>query len=344
MRLSEQAFGEALSPAVGPVLVTGANGFLGSALVRTFADAGFPVRALVRPTSDRTNLALLDLDIAAGDLTDAASLRSALAGMRYLVHAAADYRLWTRDPNELVRTNVEGTRLICRAAAEAGVERMVYTSSVAVLAQPHGLGRSTETDGLPAAEAIGAYKRSKVVAEEVVRDFAAAGLPVVIVNPSTPIGPRDVKPTPTGRVILEAARGHMPAFVDTGLNLAHVDDIAHGHLLALRRGRIGERYILGGEDVFLSDMLAEIARRLGRRPPRIRLPIAAVMPIAAAAEGMARLTGRAPFVSFDALRMARHRMFFDDAKARLELGYESRPWREAIADALDWFRQAGRIA
>ncbi|WP_188912317.1 hopanoid-associated sugar epimerase [Aureimonas endophytica] len=330
---------------LGPVLVTGASGFLGSALVRRFRAAGYPVRALVRGGSPRTNLDLPDLELATGDLGDPASLRRALAGMRYLVHAAADYRLWARDAGELDRTNVDGTRRLMQAAREAGTERIVYTSSVAVLAPPREAGRrSSESDGLLPDQAIGAYKRSKVLAEAVVRDFAAEGLPVVIVNPSTPIGPRDVKPTPTGRVIVEAASGRMPAFVDTGLNLAHVDDVADGHLLALRHGRIGERYILGGEDVMLSAMLAEIARQLGRRPPKIRLPVGAVMPLAAVAEGMARVTGRAPFVSFDALRMARYRMFFDDAKARRELGYRSRPYQAAIGDALAWFRQAGMIA
>ncbi|WP_152045781.1 hopanoid-associated sugar epimerase [Aureimonas psammosilenae] len=330
--------------AAGTVLVTGASGFLGSAIARTFAREGFAVRALVRGTSPRTNLDVEGLQTVTGDLTDAASLAQAIRGARYLVHAAADYRLWAKEPSELYRSNVEGTRLLMQAALEEGVQRVVYTSSVAVLAPPREAGRrSTETDGLSVENAIGAYKRSKVLAEEVVRDFAGRGLPVVIVNPSTPIGPRDVKPTPTGRVIVEAASGRMPAFVDTGLNLAHVDDVAEGHLLALRRGRIGERYILGGEDVALSDMLAEIARQLGRKPPTVRLPVGAVMPLAALAEGWARVTGKPPFVSFDALRMARYRMFFDDAKARRELGYTSRPYSEAIADALSWFRQAGMI-
>ena len=303
------------------------------------------MRARVRPRSDRGNLDLADLDVVEGDLADAASLARAVAGMRYLVHAAADYRLWARDPGDLHRTNVDGTRRIMDAASKAGVERAVYTSSVAVLKPPGASGgRSTELDGATPAEAIGPYKRSKTEAEAVVRAMAADGLPVVIVNPSTPIGPRDAKPTPTGRVILEAALGRMPAFVDTGLNLVHVDDVAVGHLLALWHGRVGERYILGGENVALADMLAEIARQRGRRPPRVRLPVGPLMPLAAVAEGVARLTGRAPFVTMDSLRMARHSMFFDDAKARRELGYRSRPWQEGIADALDWFGRAGRLA
>lgn len=327
----------------GRVLVTGGSGFLGSSILRILLAEGYAVRALHRADSARGNLDLPALDLAQGDLRDAASLRNALQGVRFLVHAAADYRLWARDPAELTAVNVEGTRRLMEAAREAGVERVVYTSSVAVLRPGTPERPSSEADGMEPAEAIGAYKRSKTEAEAVVREMAADGLPVVIVNPSTPIGPRDVKPTPTGRVIVEAANGRMPAFVDTGLNLAHVDDIARGHLLALRHGRIGERYVLGGENVPLSRMLGEIARQTGRRPPRLRLPVGAVVPVAAVAELAARVTGRAPFVSFDALRMARHTMFFTDAKARAELGYRSRPWQEGIADALGWFRRAGMV-
>ena len=230
------------------------------------------------------------------------------------------------------------------AALSAKVERIVYTSSVATL-RPSPDGRpSDETRPLTEADAIGAYKRSKVAAERLVeRLIAADGLPAVIVNPSTPIGPRDVRPTPTGRIIVEAASGRMPAFVDTGLNLVHVDDVAAGHLAALRKGRIGERYILGGDDVTLAEMLAAIAIHVGRKPPRVRLPRAAVFPVAYAAELTARLTGREPFATVDGLRMARYRMFFSSDKARRELGYTSRPYDLAIRDALDWFRKAGMI-
>ena len=235
-------------PSLGPILVTGASGFVGSALVRVFAAAGYDVRALVRRDSPRDNLAGARAEIVEGDLADPASLRTALRGMRYLVHAAADYRLWTRDPKSMLATNVEGTRAIMRAAGEAGVERIVHTSSVAVL-KPGDGAPADETATLRPDQAIGIYKRSKVLAEDVVRELAAEGLPVVIVNPSTPIGPRDIRPTPTGRIIVEAAAGRMPAFVDTGLNLVHVDDVAAGHLLALRHGVVGERYILGGENV-----------------------------------------------------------------------------------------------
>jgi dihydroflavonol-4-reductase len=267
----------------------------------------------------------------------------ALRDVRYLIHAAADYRLWAPVPGEIMRTNLEGTRHIMEEALRAGVERIVHTSSVATIALKHD-SPAEENARLSETEAIGAYKKSKVAAERLVEGMIERQrLPAVIVHPSTPIGPRDVKPTPTGRIIIEAASGHMPGFVDTGLNLAHVDDIAQGHLAALRHGRIGERYILGGENVYLRDMLAEIARIAGRRPPAIRFPIAPLFPLALGAEWMARLTGREPFATVDGLRMARHRMFFSDAKARRELGYSSRPWQHAIADAIGWFRGAGYL-
>ena len=225
-----------------------------------------------------------------------------------------------------------------------GVERLVYTSSVATLALRDDGSPADETRMLGVEQAIGAYKRSKVLAERVVQDLVeTGGLPAVIVNPSAPIGPRDIKPTPTGRMIVQAASGRMPAFVDTGLNLAHVDDIAAGHLAALERGRIGERYILGGENVLLADMLGDIARLVGRRAPRLRVPHAAAMPVAYAAEIMARFTGREPFATVDGLRMAKHHMFFTAAKAERDLGFRARPYREALADAIDWFREAGYL-
>lgn len=329
----------------GPVLITGASGFLGSALVDVFRRAGFPVRILVRATSPRTNLTWPDVEIVTGDMRDASSVAAAMRGQRYLIHAAADYRLWAPDMEEIVRTNRDGTRLMMQAALDAGVERIVYTSSVATIRPPaDGVTPSDETMPLTPETAIGAYKRSKVVAERVVEEMVARnGLPVVIVNPSTPIGPRDVKPTPTGRIIQEAALGKMPAFVDTGLNLAHVDDVAQGHLLALNRGRIGERYILGGEDVFLSQMLADIAGMVGRKPPTVSLPRAVVYPVAFFAQLAARFTGNQPFATIDGVRMSRYRMFFSDRKARAELGYTARPYREGLSDAIDWFRASGYL-
>jgi dihydroflavonol-4-reductase len=326
------------------ILVTGGSGFVGAAVVRRLLQAGHQVRALVRPTSARTNLEGLTVEIVEGDLRDASSLVCALAGIRALFHVAADYRLWARDPREIVDTNVEGTRALMEAALRARVERIVYTSSVATLkARPDG-APSDETFPLDPADAVGAYKYSKVVAERLVeRLVAERNLPAVIVNPSTPIGPRDVRPTPTGRIIVEAAAGRMPAYVDTGLNLVHVDDVAAGHVLALEKGQVGECYILGGQDVLLGDMLAEIARQTGHSPPKLRLPRRLIFPIAYAAEAVAYVTGREPFVTTTGLRLAKDRMFFTSAKAERELSYRARPYAEAVAEAIAWFRAHGYL-
>jgi dihydroflavonol-4-reductase len=288
----------------------------------------------------------LDVEVVRGDLTDAASLAAAVQGIDALYHVAADYRLWTLDPASMFRANVEGSVNIIRAATEAGARRIVYTSSVAVL-KPHADGTpADENTPTTAADMIGPYKLSKFKAEEAVRALVAeTGAPVVIVNPSTPIGPGDVKPTPTGRLIVEAATGKVPAYVDTGLNVAHVDDVAMGHLLAFDRGEIGERYILGGEDMALRDILAVVARLRGRKPPRISLPHGLIVPIAWGAETWARLTRqeKEPFVTLDGLRMARKRMFFSSAKARSALGYDPRPAERALEDAVTWFGQNGYL-
>jgi dihydroflavonol-4-reductase len=322
------------------VVVTGASGFVGSAIAATFRRRGFRVRVLVRASSPRTNIDPAD-EVAVGDLLDRSSLAVALKGARYLVHAAADYRLWAPSFEQLLRANVEGTRTIMEEAQRAGVERVVYTSSVATIDLRAG-GIADETRSLPAEAAIGTYKRSKTIAENVVAEMVAKqGLPAVIVNPSTPIGPRDVRPTPTGRIIIEAASGRMPAFVNTGLNFAHVDDVAAGHLAALERGRIGERYILGGENVMLRQMLQDIADIVGRRGPLIGLPRTSLYPVAFGAEMLARFTGREPFATLDGLRMAKYTMHFDDNKARRELGYTSRPYRQALIEAIEWFVRSG---
>jgi dihydroflavonol-4-reductase len=324
------------------LLVTGASGFVGSAIAIAARRAGYRVRVLVRASSPRGNIQPDD-DVAIGDIRDRASLAEALRGVRYLIHAAADYRLWSRTPSEIITTNTEGTRCVMEEALRAGVERIVYTSSVATIAL-NDTAPADEAQPLAERDAIGAYKKSKVMAERLVEHMVRRErLPAVIVNPSTPIGPRDVKPTPTGRIIVEAACGRMPGFVDTGLNLVHVDDVAAGHLAALDRGKVGERYILGGENVYLRDMLAEIARMVGRTPPRWRVPIAPLFPLAVLAEGVGLITGREPFLTLDGLRMARHRMFFNDAKARGELGYTTRPHRDGIADAIAWFKQHGYL-
>ena len=331
-------------PSGDPILVTGVSGFVGSAVARALIARGERVRALVRATSPRDNLQGLDCEVAVGDMTDPASMNQALAGVRQLYHVAADYRLWAPDPSTILAANREGARTVMEAALAQGVERIVYTSSVATLRAGDAATIVDETSPLAEGEAIGVYKESKVVAERLVeRMVAERGLPAVIVNPSTPIGPRDVKPTPTGRILVEAATGRIPAFVDTGLNLVHVDDVAAGHLAAMDRGRIGERYILGGQNVSLRRMLADIAALAGRKPPTVGLPRAPLFPLAYAAEAVARITGKEPFVTVDALKMASHHMFFTSAKAEHELGYAARPYGEALADALAWFKEAGQL-
>ncbi len=326
-------------------LVTGATGFIGSAVARALLERGEAVRVLARPESDRRNIEGLAVEVVEGDLRDKASLERACHGCQALFHVAADYRLWVPEPDEIYAANVDGTRALMEAAGEAGVTRIVYTSSVATLGLNRDASPADETTAVSLADMIGHYKRSKFLAEAAVRRLIAeAGLPAVIVNPSMPVGPRDIKPTPTGRIIVEAARGHMPAFVDTGLNVVHVADVAAGHLAAFKRGRIGERYILGGENMALGEILAAIARRCGRRAPRLRLPHGLVLPLAYAAEAWARLARSGePFVTLDALRMARKRMYFTSAKAEAELGYQARPAEAALADAVDWFREAGYL-
>jgi dihydroflavonol-4-reductase len=327
--------------------LTGASGFVGSALARLLAGRGFALRLAVRDSSRRDNLEGLGAQVVSADMRDEDTLSRVMKGARYVFHVAADYRLWARDPGEIIRNNLEGTRAVMRAAMTCGVERIVYTSSVATL-KPHDDGTpADETSRHSFETAIGAYKQSKVAAERLVEKMIAAeGLPAVIVNPSTPIGPRDIKPTPTGRVIVEAACGHIPAFVDTGLNLVHVDDVAEGHLLALEKGRIGESYILGGEDVAFRDMVGEIAKMTGRRPPTVGLPRGPLFPLAYAVETVARLTGseKEPFITVDGLKMAKYHMFFSSRKAAGELGYRARPHGEALRDALAWFRMAGYLA
>lgn len=323
------------------VLVTGATGFVGAAVARALIAEGEAVRVLARANSDRRNLEGIDVAIAEGDLNDAGSIRAAVDGCQTVFHVAADYRLWTRDPDTMIKTNVEGSKTIIRAASAAGAERIVYTSSVAVLGINKDGTPSDEETPVTVDDMIGVYKRSKFLAEEAVRELIEKeSAPVVIVNPSTPIGPRDIKPTPTGRMIVEAAAGRMPAFVDTGLNIVHVDDVAAGHLLAWRRGKIGERYVLGGYDMSLAEILGEIANICDRKPPRVSIPHGLIMPIAWLAEGWTRLTnGDEPFVTIDGIRMARKKMYFSSEKAKREIGYTARPAVEAIADAVAWFRE-----
>ena len=326
------------------ILVTGASGFVGSAVLRAVVARGARARAMVRSSSPRVNLDSVDCEIVTGDMTDPAAMARALEGIKVLFHVAADYRLWAPDPGEIIRANVNGTRTVMQAALAAGVERVVYTSSVATLRAADAGTEVDETAPLDEGEAVGAYKESKVAAERLVeRMIADEGLAAVIVNPSTPIGPRDVKPTPTGRILVEAATGKIPAFVDTGMNLVHVDDVAEGHLLAFEKGVVGARYILGGENVSLRDMLAAIAALTGRKAPTVNLPRGPLYPLAYVAEMIAQITRKEPFLTRDALKMSSHHMYFTSAKAERELGYSARPYGEALKDALDWFGAAGYL-
>jgi len=326
------------------VLVTGASGFVGSAVARALLAGGYQVRALLRKTSQRVNLAGLDIEVVEGDMRDAAAVTCAMQGARYLFHVAADYRLWARRPEEILTNNREGTRLLMQKALAAGVERIVYTSSVATIACAAKGGQADETMRINETGAIGAYKQSKVAAERIVETMVSRDhLPAIIVHPTAPIGPRDQRPTPTGRVIIEAALGRVPAYVDTGLNFVHVDDVANGHLAALRYGKPGDHYILGGQNVPLADFLRDIALMCGRRPPRLRVPRPLLYPCALVAEAMAHVTEREPFLTVDGLRMSKQRMFFSSAKAERDLAYKARPYPEALKDALAWFRDHGRL-
>ena len=326
------------------ILVTGATGFVGAAVARLLVAKGHKVRVLARACSNRHNLDGLDVELAIGDLRDRMALQEAVEGCSGLFHVAADYRLWTRDVTGMYAVNVRATRDIIRAAQRAGVERVVYTSSVATLGLPSGGGAGDETTPVTLSDMIGHYKRSKFLAERAVRDLVLyEGAPVVVVNPSTPVGPGDVKPTPTGRMIVEAASGRMPGYVDTGLNIVHVDDVAQGHWLAWEKGTVGEKYILGGDNMALRDILTEITALTDFPPPRLRIPYRAVIPFARLAEAWCRVFGGEPFATVDGVKMARKRMYFSSEKARRDLGYAPRPAKEALADAVAWFRAHGYL-
>ncbi len=325
-------------------LVTGASGFVGSAVVRKLIERGARVRAALRRGSDRRNLEGLAVEVVEAELNDPASLARAVQGCEAVFHIAADYRLWVPKPDEMYATNVEGTCNLIRAACQAGVRRIVYTSSVAVLGLNGDATPADETAEATLDNMVGHYKRSKFLAEQKVRQLIREErVPVVIVNPSTPMGPRDVRPTPTGRLVIEAAAGRMPAYVDTGLNIVHVDDVAEGHLLAYEKGRVGERYILGGTDMSLREILDQIAAVAGSRPPKLRLPTDLVLPVAVAAEFSSWLFGGEPRVTVSGVRMARKKMYFCSDKAMRELGYRARPARDAFTDAIRWFRVHGYL-
>ena len=299
----------------------------------------------MRPGGDRRNIEGLPAELVEGDLRDPASLVRAVQGCRHVVHVAADYRLWVPDPGPMLAANVDGARALLLAARDAGVERMVYCSSVAALGLVGDGTPGTEDTPVHPEGIVGAYKQSKYLGEQAVRALVRdEGVPAVIVNPTAPVGPRDVKPTPTGRMVLDTAAGRMPAYVDTGLNLVHVDDVAEGHVLALERGRIGEAYILGGEDFDMPRLLALIDDVMGRGTVRrMRLNQGVLWPVAVGAEALARAFKTEPRVTREMLAMAKKRMYFSHAKAGAELGYTPRPARQAVADAVAWFRANGLL-
>jgi dihydroflavonol-4-reductase len=324
-------------------LVTGGTGFVGANVVRELLRDGATVRVLVRPRSDRRAIAGLGVELAEGDLTDPASLDRALGGVRTVFHVAADYRLWAADPRVLYRANVDGTRALLEAAAGAGAARIVYTSTVGALGIPKDGTPGTELSPASLADMVGDYKRSKFLAEQVALELARKGVPVVIVNPSAPVGPWDVKPTPTGQMVVDFLAGRMFATLDTGLNVVHVRDVARGHLLAAERGRVGDKYILGHRNLSLAQIGALLGEICGRRPPRLRVPYAVAWCGALCMEGLSRLTGTPPRVPLTAVRMARKRMYFSAAKAVRELGLPQTDVREALGDAAEWFVQHGYV-
>jgi dihydroflavonol-4-reductase len=324
-------------------LITGATGFVGSHVARTIAGSGEPVRALVRPTSNVSALEGLQVELFEGDLRDSGSLERAMIGVRRVFHVAADYRLWARRPQEIYETNVEGTRQLLLAAARTGVARIVYTSTVATISVPRDGRLPSEETETRLDEMIGHYKRSKYLAEQEVKKAASAGLPVVIVNPTAPVGPGDWKPTPTGRIILDFLNGKMPAYVDTGLNVVGVEDVATGHLLAAEKGRAGERYILSGRNMTLKQILDALAAITGRRSPKLRLPHAVALGAGYADELISRWKGREPRIPVEGVKMSRHKMFVDSDKASRELSYKPGPPEKALERAVHWYESHGYV-
>ena len=321
-------------------LVTGATGFLGSAVMRCLLTAGHEVRVLVRSDSDRRNLENFPVEITEGDLRDYKSLKCATSGCDNLFHVAADYRLWVPDPETMYEINVNGTQALIIAAAEAGIKRIIYTSSVATLGLNQDGSPANEETPSNFATITGYYKRSKYQAEQIVKKLTDDHhLPLTIVNPSTPIGPGDIRPTPTGRVVLDTLMGKMPAYVNTGLNIAHVDDIAHGHLLAYQHGKPGERYILGGDNMMLLQILQTIDEINEIRTNRLKIPINLMLPMAWCMEKIATFTHTEPRATLDSIHMAKKLMFFSSEKAHRELGYRYRPAIEALKDAVKWFKE-----
>jgi dihydroflavonol-4-reductase len=322
--------------------VTGATGFVGSHVARALAEHGADLRLLVRANSNTKNIADLKADLATGDLRDPSTLEKAVAGCDTVFHVAADYRLWVRDPEQMYRANVEGTRAILDAARKNNVRRVVYTSSVATMGFTSDGRSADENSPVSLDNMIGPYKRSKFMAEQVAIDAARAGLDVVIVNPTTPVGERDIKPTPTGRIVVDFLKKKFPAYVDTGLNLVDVTECARGHIAALEKGRSGERYILGGENLTLKQILDKLAAITGLPSPKVRVPYALALATGVVDEIFTgRILGREPRATIDAVRMGRKKMFVSSAKAERELGWKVAPVDDALRRAAQWFRENG---
>ena len=321
-------------------LITGANGFLGSAVLRLLVSEGYDVRVLVRPNADKRNLEKFDLKIIEGDLQNTESLKRAVDSCDQVFHVAADYRLWVPDPDQMYKTNIDGTRNLILAATDAGVEKIVYTSSVATLGTNEDGSSADETTPSSLQDMVGVYKHSKFLAEQTVKGLIKEkSCPVTIVNPSTPVGPRDIKPTPTGKIMLDTIRNRMPAYVETGLNIVHVDDVAQGHLLAMEKGEIGERYILGGDDMTLEAIIDYLCISENIDPPKIKLPHNLILPIAWIMECIAVITQNEPRATVDGVKMSKKIMYFSSKKAKTKLGYHSRPAIEGLKDAVDWFNR-----
>ena len=321
-----------------PTLLTGATGFVGWHVARLLLERGHRVRALVRPSGRLRDLP--GVEAVTGDLRDPASLTRAVEGCGCVYHVAADYRLWVPDAGEMHRSNVEGTRNLLEAARSAGVERVVYTSTVGCIGFPAGAPGNEDTP-VALADMTGPYKRSKFLAERAALEYASAGFPVIIVNPTAPVGDHDFKPTPTGKIILDFLRGSMPAYVDTGLNLVDVRDVAGGHLLAAEKGRPGERYILGGENLTLEQILKRLAAVSGLEAPKTRIPYGVAFAAGAVSTAWARMTGGEPRVPLDAVRMAAKKMWVSHEKAAQRLGYQPGSVDAALARATGWFRSNG---
>jgi dihydroflavonol-4-reductase len=323
--------------------VTGATGFIGCSIVRELLRDGREVRVLVRPNSILSNLKGLDVELWKGDVLDTAALRRGLKGCDVLYHAAADYRLWTRNPEEMYHTNVGGTAAVLEAAIENNMSRVVYTSSVGTLGNPEDGTPGNEDTKVSLADMVGPYKKSKFLAEREAEKFVARGLPLVIVNPSTPVGPWDIKPTPTGKIIVDFLKRKMPAYLDTGLNLIDVEECARGHILAEQKGCIGSKYILGNANLSLRDIFMMLQEITGIKAPKVRLPYAPVLVAAWLNEGFSRVTGREPLIPLAGVRMAAHHMYFDSGRAVMKLGLMHRPVKEALERAVEWFRKNGYV-